>query len=238
MPQRTCRTCESPFESTHGRLYCSPPCKSRRRRRTSTPCEWCGHDFHCVKAGQRYCSNQCAAHGRGPKVSAVPWFDCPTCATPFIRRRNQQYCSVECRRPGSAYLTIAGEPFGAECCTCGAVYQTIRSQGRYQCEQCRAAARRQQRRRAKRRRRALLRSARSATYRDQDIFERDGWVCQLCGRRLGSRPVPDNQAPTIDHIVPLSRGGADESSNVQAAHFLCNSRKGAASCGSQLRLLG
>jgi 5-methylcytosine-specific restriction endonuclease McrA len=38
--------------------------------------------------------------------------------------------------------------------------------------------------------------------------------------------VPDLGAPTIDHIVPMAKGGDDTKINVQLAHFSCNSRKG------------
>lgn len=60
-----------------------------------------------------------------------------------------------------------------------------------------------------------------------EVFERDGWLCHLCGGALqrGAR-VPERLAPTIDHIVPLTRGGEHSMANVAAAHFSCNSRKG------------
>ncbi len=47
-------------------------------------------------------------------------------------------------------------------------------------------------------------------------------------------------APVIDHIVPLDAGGLHEPANVQCAHFLCNSKKGARvyGAGEQLRLVG
>ncbi len=51
-----------------------------------------------------------------------------------------------------------------------------------------------------------------------EIFERDGWICQLC-----AEPVESD--PTIDHIVPLSVGGEDSPENVQLAHRSCNSSK-------------
>jgi 5-methylcytosine-specific restriction endonuclease McrA len=49
---------------------------------------------------------------------------------------------------------------------------------------------------------------------------------------------PHVGSPTIDHIIPLSRGGVDGPVNVQAAHFGCNSRKNNRAAGEQLRLLG
>lgn len=67
-------------------------------------------------------------------------------------------------------------------------------------------------------------------YRRFDIFERDRWTCQLCGKRVKRKArVPDPGSPVIDHIVPLAAGadagGVDAPWNVQCAHFLCNSIK-------------
>lgn len=33
-------------------------------------------------------------------------------------------------------------------------------------------------------------------------------------------------SPSIDHVIPLSRGGAHAMGNVQSAHLRCNSSKG------------
>ena len=54
------------------------------------------------------------------------------------------------------------------------------------------------------------------------LYERDGGICQLCGR-----PVSVNGAngATIDHIIPRSKGGVDYPSNWQLAHIRCNSTK-------------
>lgn len=98
---------------------------------------------------------------------------------------------------------------------------------------------RTQRQQAHRRRRARKRSAVSEAYRARDIYERDGWRCHLCAKPLKrDATVPHPRAPTIDHVVPLARGGSDTMDNVKAAHFLCNSKKGARGGGEQLLLLG
>ncbi len=60
------------------------------------------------------------------------------------------------------------------------------------------------------------------------IYERDNWTCYLCGYpvdRLAT--VPDLEAPTLDHVVPVRSGGDDSSGNLRTAHFHCNCVKGA-----------
>lgn len=76
------------------------------------------------------------------------------------------------------------------------------------------------------RRRALEHGAAREPFRPIDIFERDQWTCRLCDLPLArGEVVPHPLAPTIDHVIPLSRGGAHAPWNVQAAHFLCNCAK-------------
>ncbi len=54
---------------------------------------------------------------------------------------------------------------------------------------------------------------------------------------LTVEPQPEPLAPTIDHIVPISKSGDDTRANVQLAHFLCNSVKGPRG-SQQLALIG
>lgn len=57
------------------------------------------------------------------------------------------------------------------------------------------------------------------------IFERDGHRCQVCGTPAGSafHDVPTRRATlTIGHIVPVARGGGDESDNLRAECQRCN----------------
>jgi 5-methylcytosine-specific restriction endonuclease McrA len=60
------------------------------------------------------------------------------------------------------------------------------------------------------------------------VYERDDWTCRLCLKPVDrDAVVPAPMAATLDHVVPLSLGGEHVYSNVQCAHFLCNSTKGA-----------
>lgn len=60
------------------------------------------------------------------------------------------------------------------------------------------------------------------------VYERDGWICQLCGESVDK--TLRNRHPmmaSLDHIVPVSKGGAHTYDNVQLAHLSCNNAKGA-----------
>ncbi|WP_354180180.1 HNH endonuclease [Arthrobacter sp. UYP6] len=59
------------------------------------------------------------------------------------------------------------------------------------------------------------------------VFERDGFTCQLCNLPiLMAEKFPHPFSPSLDHIIPLNKGGHHLYSNIQAAHFVCNSAKG------------
>ena len=76
-------------------------------------------------------------------------------------------------------------------------------------------------------RRALERGANvGETFTRTDIFDRDGWICQLCLAPIDWRLSGRGRfAPALDHIVPLSRGGSHSWDNVQASHSGCNASK-------------
>ena len=67
------------------------------------------------------------------------------------------------------------------------------------------------------------------------LYQKSKGVCAICGTACdwndyhyaGSFFIADNNYPSIDHIVPLSKGGKHAWSNVQLAHRICNTKKGA-----------
>jgi 5-methylcytosine-specific restriction endonuclease McrA len=54
----------------------------------------------------------------------------------------------------------------------------------------------------------------------KNIFLRDDYTCQYCGKRFEPKHL------TCDHIVPRSRGGVTEWTNIVTSCFRCNFTKG------------
>ena len=67
-----------------------------------------------------------------------------------------------------------------------------------------------------------------------DLFKRDDGVCHICGKQCNwndytvtdTTIIAGNWYPSVDHIVPVSLGGADAWDNVMLAHRICNSIRG------------
>ncbi|MEV4440827.1 HNH endonuclease [Streptomyces sp. NPDC049577] len=59
-----------------------------------------------------------------------------------------------------------------------------------------------------------------------DVLDDHNWHCHLC-----ARPIPrdvhflDPEAATVDHVVPLARGGTHTYVNMRPAHRRCNASK-------------
>lgn len=59
------------------------------------------------------------------------------------------------------------------------------------------------------------------------VVDRYGNDCSICGDVIDMRLTrPDLMSFSIDHVVPLGRGGSHTYANVAPAHLLCNMQKG------------
>jgi 5-methylcytosine-specific restriction endonuclease McrA len=71
------------------------------------------------------------------------------------------------------------------------------------------------------------------------LADRDGLTCHLCRLKLSlTTKHPDPGYASIDHVIPLARGGTNELANLRLAHLVCNLRKRADAVGEQLSLIG
>lgn len=71
-------------------------------------------------------------------------------------------------------------------------------------------------------------TGRNTTIRDRHrkAIARTKPPCGICGHPINyDLPHLDPHAYTVDHIVPLNKGGTDTLDNKQAAHRTCNRTK-------------
>jgi 5-methylcytosine-specific restriction endonuclease McrA len=70
------------------------------------------------------------------------------------------------------------------------------------------------------RRRSLLKGVKVENVDRLKVYERDSGICGICKKPVNLEDM------TIDHIIPLVKGGEHSYKNVQIAHLSCNSSKG------------
>ena len=227
--------------SKDGRVICETHRNRMRRFGSYSPvfvCPRCGTSFAREgRAGRRvFCSKQCR---KEPEARA-----CRECGVPFTSKCGSQLCSDACRkasnrvqqrvwnaeyRPATMHVRVG------QCPRCGAVFEGY--ENKVYCTP--VCASRSQRARTKARRRARKAGAYVEDVWRSRVYERDGYVCQLCHKAVRmDKEVPHSRAPTLDHVIPLAGGGMHEYANVQLAHFICNSRKSDGDAQLFLDLMG
>lgn len=53
----------------------------------------------------------------------------------------------------------------------------------------------------------------------REIYKKSGGCCQLCGRKISFTEM------TVDHIMPISKGGSNDMDNTEATCRICNQFK-------------
>lgn len=245
---RTCVVCDRSFTpNVKGQATCPP---SEDERAGGKVASWCAATLDRYKSGQRRELKGTPPPFDGKKY--VRKFDCAHCGKPTIPGENgthifaTRFCSSNCK---SHHHKPKRGP------TCRITKRETRTWIEGRCPECGDRFVRKdnhhlalgycstkcQKRVSRRRRRAYKKGAGYKTLTYWSIAERDNWTCQLCGKPIDTDAVvPHPNSPTLDHIVPLSRGGDHSIENSQLAHFICNSTKSdglAVSVGKQMSLV-
>jgi HNH endonuclease len=234
-------------------IYCSPDCRIRanrdrqaariqtlneqRRNARAAKCGECGGPVVQPELGRPklYCSPKCnrRVHNRRSNRRRLPMRNptpkpraCAYCKAMFVPRRNDQiYCpgswcvqyAYQARRAAGAPLRQVEQQL--RCQECDKEFTAFKSNARW----CSLTCKNRNTNRVMSRRRG---SAPRVPYTDREIFERDQWRCHLCRKPVDpDLPRTHRDGATIDHILPISLGGADEPSNVATAHWHYNHKK-------------
>lgn len=210
----TCAKCGAAFEWSQSgrgrpRKYCDGcrrvDVRSRYTRvtRSARPCLVCGVEFVPTNSRHVSCSRRCKDQSK-PSAKAA----CSICGGPAVRG-----------------ATSADAPTHNRCLA--EAHDASRYRKGCRCDTCRTAIRDWWRGyRARREALGLPVPSGGRWISDRDrlkIYERDGWCCHLCGGAVD----PDAESksrwyPSLDHLVPRSQGGSDDTSNLKTAHRYCN----------------
>ena len=62
----------------------------------------------------------------------------------------------------------------------------------------------------------------------RSVLRRDGRACWLCGGAMyiGAHLRQHPRAATLDHVIPVSKGGSNALHNLRGAHKSCNEKRG------------
>ncbi len=164
-------------------------------------CVVCNSDISYLKRGpgrfRKMCSDECRRLRNDRSKEPKP---CWTCGLPFFPR----YGFASQVGDRNAYCSVACRP---------------QNDRRYTSET--------ERKRAEdSRRRSRRYSAEYEEFEALEIFERDGWICKICDLPVDKAiQFPNHMSVSLDHIIPLAKGGGHTRSNTQCSHWICNSRK-------------
>jgi predicted nucleic acid-binding Zn ribbon protein len=181
-------------------------------------CKYCGKDFY-PKGYDRvtYCSRECAFGYRKarPKIKEMTYFKCITCGLEFKGRRSKRYCN-ECKKIRDRLRMFnKNTAKSRHCKQCGTLFVPEYKSSNY--TYCSSKCKRKASKENKINREISI-------YMWNKIMKRDNYICQICGKMLNmdKRGTSHYDAPTIDHIKPVSKGGHNHETNLQAACWYCN----------------
>lgn len=226
---KNCDTCGNEFKpSTSKQLRCTDPdCRKKYWREKSArlyrakheagwkpkPCATCGVIFDPGPMRQAKIPKKCDTCKQQPKRKDPVRKDCYTCGSSFLATPNHSYCRDIC--------VLVGKK----------IKERIRHQRRRELDQCRIhgtpgfcnVCHAKEFKKAAARKRGYTGDQVTAL----ELAEKQKFKCSLCDGRLDPSLSPRHMMSiTIDHVVPRSHGGTDYPSNLNAAHRICNIRKG------------
>ena len=215
-----CLVCgvEMPNKNKNGkpRKYCSVECyKTTRNLKTfgTAICAYCGREFKETRDRPNiYCSNSCSSLGRfeEKKIQKAREAAHYMMLSIIYDEKKKELEAIAYRMNHEKY-----------CIECGNFFTTTNAQQLYCSDRCK--------------KRRVNRKKDKRIYRNGEpdlsitlpkLFIRDEGRCQICGRELSFTGNPNGKYyPSIDHIIPLSKGGKHEWKNVQLACRKCNTIK-------------
>lgn len=199
-------------------------------------CKGCGAIIFNAPTGRTrlWCKKSCASKFYRRSAREPRAVSCEVCGSAFDVGKRKRYCSADCSVEGNrrralrtAELARVSRPETKliVCGWCGDALEVSSSSlaSRLYHDACRVKATRHRNRKKTVKRQGARTVERIDVY---EVAERDLSVCHICGVEVDlSLARSSRMGPTLDHVIPISKGGLDSLENVRLAHWICNIRK-------------
>jgi 5-methylcytosine-specific restriction endonuclease McrA len=243
MSQRSlCKGCRQPLPDAVRlacRYYCDSECKKAGRGSKSVvadgTCRICKAAIDPRSNYRNFCSVECRGKwdyktGQLKAIADLERFtrQCIQCGNDYFSKASgAKYCGTAClkakRQAGKRIPLLF-------CARCGDMFKQEHGLQKYCSTTC---CNGQRKKNYRMRQRARTQHLPGMTGRKawpmHELAERDGFKCGICHETvdmsLYRSKTYNPMSPTVDHIIPLSKFGPNEWSNIQLAHHICNSRK-------------
>jgi 5-methylcytosine-specific restriction endonuclease McrA len=174
--------------------------------------EGCAHEVRSKRAS--LCDAHYMRKYRGSSSAAE--LRASSCGRCGIKINKGKFCSAEC-----GWKKARGTPDSTVCVICSS---SFKADGPH--KTCSKKCQAELKSNHENSYRARKASVESEVFGRNEIFERDGWICQLCGGQIDRSASPrSSMAPALDHVIPIVSGGPNTRANTQCVHMKCNSRK-------------
>lgn len=229
-PTTPCPYCSTPMDNIRRKQCGADACKRKfqtdrmrewQRQHKAKTGEWYGHQARmhtCKQCGKEwesksiapsFCSTECAwTHVHGPTRKTK-------------KKQTRAERALKRLAKAAAGESGKGRIAAGRCLRCGQTFllRVFDDLPAYCSSRCK-------RRYKAFRRRALTAGVKVAPVRRWAIYERDGWICHICGDPVNRESVfPELDCAVLDHVESLAGGGAHSEDNLKTAHFYCNSVK-------------
>lgn len=190
------------------------PADAHRSRRTipDAVCAHCGKTYRPQNPARKFCSMECSHAGReiGIGVRIKPC-KCTACGKEFIPTNSKRfkYCSTQCR--DQAIINRIGDGPKIKCKNCGKEFTKMREDNQYCSKKCVG------RMRDSLRSKANNESGAITINEWHEILEWHGYRCAYC--------FEPSTSLEMDHVIPFSKGGPHDASNIVPACRPCNQSK-------------
>ena len=211
---------------------------------TTKICVVCNKEF-LGNWKSKYCSSNCRMKDyfrkkKIEKTKSEPIKKCKNCGNvlPVERNRNMVYCSAQCRiEHNYIQKRVNKNREKIKICTvCGKTFK-YHANEKVCSEQCKKERKKLYKRelrkkygRNDRHYKRFKNTKRDWTITLKKLYEKDNGVCYICGEKcdfedfknVDGTVICGDMYPSIDHVIPASKGGTHTWDNVRLAHRKCN----------------